>query len=225
MMPSAVIYKLTNLDNMKTELLKPHSVCVSTGEVAISSDSFADMHEYLMALAYRYVGGSSTREDRRDIVQEVLLDFHLRCEDGRYDITISSPKTYLTKAMWYACLNWLREKSKRPLLQELPYTATAEDDDDCSCTVVLSEDLFRVTPEIFADTPEAVAARRSKAIREIMEQHLAPRERLAFQLYLDGQSSKVIAEKLGISLETTVNVYLYRIREKIKRLLPMSNVA
>ncbi len=154
-----------------------------------------DLHyEEMYLVARRYL----TREEARDIVQDVFLKLAERMEDAEIRTSV---RAYLYRSVIHSCLNYLKQKKVREeyaldfrirLLEEESRRAAGDDKD-----TLPAKELLLVVKKSVASLPE-----KSRRIFEMSR--------------FDGLSHKEIAEEMEISVRT-VETHIYRALKVLHR--------
>ena len=154
---------------------------------------FADWTREHSAIVYHVVNGFAVGDDRKDLLQEVLVAVWKSIPAFRGQ---AKPTTYLYRVCHNAALLWIRtEKNYRRRIEQFVAFAPSE----------FASDVDSLTDERLARLYSAI-------------HQLKPLERSLILLALDGLSYREMADVLGLS-ESNVGVKLNRIKTELSQTL------
>jgi RNA polymerase sigma factor (sigma-70 family) len=161
--------------------------------IAEQEQRFADWTRDHSAVLHHVINGFAAGDDRKDLLQEVLLAVWKSIPAFRGE---ARPTTYLYRVCHNAALLWIRtEKNYRRRIEQF----------------------VALTPAAFATDAEAVTDERLAKLYSAIRQ-LKPLERSLILMSLDGLSYREMAAVLGLS-ESNVGVKLNRIKNQLTQTL------
>jgi len=162
-------------------------------DIAEQQQRFADWTRDHSAILYRVVNGFAARDDRNDLLQEVLLAVWKSIPAFRGQ---AKPTTYLYRVSHNAALQWVRtEKNYRRRVEQFGASAPR----------AFVTDSDSLTDERLANIYSAICL-------------LKPLDRSLILMSLDGLSYREMAEVLGLS-ESNIGVKINRIKNQLTQTL------